>query len=217
MIKKQSIAADLHLYTVSSLSPFLLLTHSSQSAVLQIMLKHILCSTVLYSPPRPPLSHCLWLRGTRSSGLIKGTTELTHTKLSMCVTHRRARTQAPWRHMTYAHADTQHTLVHTPPWLWRPAMNHGCLYIHLSWLILLSDFIGVCRLQSRMFMVLSCHVFLLVESKKGLIMLKIVFSPLNPAWIKYSGQEIEAQCSFSCGEILTFFLHRLIVYWLGID
>lgn len=57
--------------------------------------------------------------------------------------------------------------MYTPPWLWGPAMNHGCLHIHPSWLVLLSDFTGVCRLQSRMFMVLSCHVLCSLLSRCG--------------------------------------------------
>lgn len=74
--------------------------------------------------------------------------------------------------------------MYTPPWLWRPAMNHGCLHIHPFGLVLLSDFIAVCRLQSRMFMVLSCHVLCSALShcgvKEGIDYVEIrFFSLLN--------------------------------------
>ena len=79
--------------------------------------------------------------------------------------------------------------MYTPPWLWRPAMNHGCLHIHPFGLVLLSDFIAVCRLQSSMFMVLSCHVLCSALSHRGVkegidyVEIRFFFS------IKYSARE----------------------------
>lgn len=75
-------------------------------------------------------------------------------------------------------------------------MNHGCLHIHPSWLVLLSDFTGVCRLQSRMFMVLSCHVLCSLLSRCGVkegIDYVENCPPPPPTAVKYSGHDRKLQ------------------------
>lgn len=97
-----------------------------------------------------------------------------------------------------------------PPWVRRPVMNHGCLHIHPFWLIWLSDFTGVRRLQSRMFMLLSCHVcffffaFSLGSQRRDWLCWKLWGeggSPPNSSSMKDSGHERNkktSQLSFSC-------------------
>lgn len=117
--------------------------------------------------------------------------------------------------------------MYTPPWLWGPAMNHGCLHIHPSWLVLLSDFTGVCRLQSRMFMVLSCHVLCSLLSRCGVkegIDYVENCPPPPPTAVKYSGHDRKLQrfqiqpappSLFLFFFFLSlFFLYLLIVNWL---
>ena len=155
---------------------------------------------------------------------------------------------APWGHtkhmqkhyryteITHKHTHTltySHTHMYTPPWLWGPAMNHGCLHIHPSWLVLLSDFTGVCRLQSRMFMVLSCHVLCSLLShcgvKEGIDYVENCPPPHTHTHthtaMKYSGHDRKLQTFqiqpalpslfsfFPFLSFLFFFLHLLIVNW----
>ena len=157
---------------------------------------------------------------------------------------------APWGHtkhmqkhyryteITHKHTHTltySHTHMYTPPWLWGPAMNHGCLHIHPSWLVLLSDFTGVCRLQSRMFMVLSCHVLCSLLShcgvKEGIDYVENCPPPHThthththtPLWniqvmignfkrFRFN-QLCQASFLFSPSFLSFFFLHLLIVNW----
>ena len=109
----------------------------------------------------------------------------------------------------------------TPARLWRSVMNHGCLSIHPSQLVWLSDFTGVCRLQSRMFMALSCHVLCSLLSHSGVkegndhVENKIFFLPASSC-IRYSGHKSEPQSVASC-RFPESSTHFLIVYWCSID
>lgn len=172
----------------TSQASFLLLTHSSQSAVQHVhtQKKRKGKKKPTIKRPRPvvtpallPVSSCLWLRRT----LPNEKTVLTHAQ-TLCVcqcacvsapflttaadgtpplpTHPLTHTCTTYAHVEAIQIYTQIVQKHTlaaPPWLCRPAMNHGCLHVHPFCLISPSDFTGVCRLQSRMFMAPSCHVF----------------------------------------------------------
>lgn len=75
-------------------------------------------------------------------------------------------------------------------------MNHGCLYIHPSRPVRLSNSTGVCRLQServyRFCHVTSVRAFLLFSqpSERRQRLCTTVFSPVSlPGFIRYSGHE----------------------------
>lgn len=100
-------------------------------------------------------------------------------------------------------------------------MNHGCLHIHPFCLILLSVFTGVCRLQSRMFMVLSCHVLCSLLSycgvKEGIDYVEnwgffFLFAP-NSSSLKDSGHEGKRHSLVSASSSFAVSIHTHQVSW----